>query len=294
MTTTTTRGAKQQVHHDSVHVDGLHPVGGRPKLSAYLVALWGRRHYIWEDSRARAASGTHGMALGAGWLALKPLLDAGVYLVIFGTILKTDRGIDNFIGYLLVGVLMFGFTARCLAKGANSLIAGRNFVRSFQFPRVSLPVATVLRETLNFVPGILTLMVLILAIPPHAHLSWRWGLFPAILALQIVFNMGIAMIAARLVSHIRDLKNLISFLTRFWLYGSAVFFSYDRFIEHPTVLALMKANPLFIVLDMTRDVLLYGRTPATASWLTLAAWATVACLVGFVYFWQAEDRYGND
>ena len=120
MTTTTTHDARQQAaHHDLVHVDGLHPVGGRPALTIYIRTLWGRRHYIWADSRARVASGTNGTALGTGWLVVKPLLDAGVYLVIFGMILKTDRGIDNFIGYLLVGVLMFGFTAKSLSTGAK-------------------------------------------------------------------------------------------------------------------------------------------------------------------------------
>ena len=291
---TTDVSSRSDVNLDIVHVDGIRPVGRRPALGPYLIALWDRRHFIWADSRARVSSGTRGMILGKGWLVLKPVLDAGVYLVIFGMILKTNRGIENFVGYLLVGVMMFGFTARCLSSGANSISAGRNLVRSFPFPRVSLPIAAVLREILNFIPGILTLMVLVLVFPPHANLSWRWGLFPAILALQIVFNLGISMIAARLVAHVRDLANVISFLTRFWLYGSAVFFSFERFVEHPTALTIMRANPLFVVLDMTRDVLLYAKTPALSSWLTLTAWALGIILAGFVYFWQAEESYGKE
>lgn len=279
---------------ESVSLDGLRPVGRRPSLATYLSKLWDRRHFIVADSQARVSSSTRQLVLGNLWLVLKPVLDGTVYLLIFGILLQTNRGIENFIGYLLIGVFMFSFTARCLNSGASSVAAGRNLIRSFSFPRVSLPIATVLRETLNTVPGILAMMVLIIAIPPHAEITWRWALFPGVLALQIVFNLGIAMVAARVVAKVRDLTNVISFLTRFWLYGSAVFFSYDRFVDHPTILALMQVNPLFIVLDMTRDLLLYGQTPAVSSWLILGAWAIGALVVGLVVFWRGEESYGRD
>ena len=292
--TTNDLAEQPSVYLDIVHVDGLHPVGRRPPIDAYLHALWGRRHFIWADSHARVTSSTRGMVLGKAWLVLKPLLDGCVYLVIFGMLLKTDRGIDNFIGYLLVGVLMFGYSSRCLSSGAASITGGRNLVKSFQFPRAALPIAAVLRETLNSIPGFATLIVLVLAIPPHAQVTWRWALFPAIIALQLIFNLGIAMIAARLVAHVPDLSHLISLLTRFWLYGSAVFFSLDQFVDHPAVLSLMQANPLYAVLDMTRDVLLYARTPEISSWLILSIWAVGALMFGLIYFWNAEESYGKE
>jgi teichoic acid transport system permease protein len=90
-----------------------------------------------------------------------------------------------------------------------------------------------------------------------------------------------------------DLNQLISFAMRLWLYGSAVFFSYDQFIDHPTALALMEANPMFMVLSMARDCLLYGVTPALASWLGLSAWAFGTLVVGFLFFYRGEESYGR-
>lgn len=291
-------GYKQPGHDDTrveiVHLQNLHPVGRRPSLGTYLKQLWSRRFFIVADSRAKVASGTRQMVLGNAWLVIKPVLDGVVYLLIFGMLLRSSRGIENFIGYLLIGVFMFQFTARCLSTGANSVTGGRNLIRSFSFPRASLPIAAVLRETLSMIPVVVSMAVLILVIPPHAELTWRWALFPAVFMLQLIFNSGIALFAARLVAHVRDLTNVIGFITRFWLYGSAVFFSIDRFVEHPTLIALMKANPMFIVLDMTRDTLLYGRTPDLSSWLALGALALVALIGGFVFFWRAEETYGND
>lgn len=279
---------------ETVSLDGLQPVGRRPPLRTYALRLWDRRHFIYADSHARVTSGTRQLVLGNAWLVMKPLLDAAVYLVIFGWLLQTNRGIDNFIGYLIIGVFMFGFTARCLNAGASSVAAGRNLIRSFSFPRASLPIATVLRETLHTIPGFVSMMVLVVVLPPHAEVTWRWLLFPLVVALQIVFNLGVAMLAARLVAKVRDLTNLISFFTRFWLYGSAVFFSYDRFVEHPVILEIMKVNPMFQVLDISRDLLLYGETPAARSWLVLGAWSVGVLVVGFVVFWRGEESYGRD
>lgn len=279
---------------ETVMLDGLHPVGRRPPLLTYVAQLWDRRHFIVADSQARVSSGTRQLILGNAWLVIKPLLDAILYLLVFGWLLQTDRGVENFIGYLVIGVFMFGFTARCLNSGASSVVSGRNLTRSFTFPRVSLPIATVLRETLNTIPGLITMMAIVVLWPPHAEVTWRWALFPAVFGLQILFNLGIAMIASRLVARVKDLINLISFFTRFWLYGSAVFFSYDAFVDHPTILELLEINPMFQVLDISRDVLLYGQTPEVRAWCVLGAWSLGVLVIGFIVFWRGEENYGRD
>lgn len=293
-TTNANRDRKGDTRIEIVHLENLRPVARRPALPAYIKQLWNRRFFIIADSRARVTSGNRRMFLGNTWLVLRPVLDATVYFLIFGMLLQSSRGIDNFIGYLIVGVFLFRSTARCLMTGATSVTGGRNLIRSFTFPRAALPIAAVVKETLSMIPVLVTMMVIIVVIPPHAEVSWRWLLFPLVFALQVVFNTGLALGVARLVARFRDLNNVLSFVTRFWLYGSAVFFSYDRFVDHPTVLLLMKLNPMFIVLDVSRDVLVYAQTPELRSWFLLSGWALIALIVGFVYFWRGEETYGRD
>lgn len=278
---------------DAQQSSALRPVGRRPPLGEYLRALWSRRAFILEDSRARVASSSRELLLGHAWLVLRPLLDGIVYLLLFGGLLRTGASVENFTSYLLVGVFMFQFTIRSMTTGASSLVSNKNMVRSFTFPRAALPVAAVLRETLNTLPVVAVMVVLVCAIPPHAELTWRWLLFPLVFALQLLLNVGIALVLARLVSHVRDLTNVIGFLTRVLLYGSGVFYSFEHFVNHPTLLALMEANPLYRVLDITRDILLYGSTPTLASWAILAAWAVVTAVVGIVFFWQGEESYAR-
>ncbi len=79
-----------------------------------------------------------------------------------------------------------------------------------------------------------------------------------------------------------------------WRYGSGVMFSLDRFVTHPTVLEILQLNPAYCVLELSRELLLYGTTPDPKLWLTLTAWAVVTPVLGFLYFWQAEEDYARE
>ena len=295
MSTTTTDAVAPTRSTRTEVIDGatLGPVTRRPALSDYFSLVWGRRHFIFADARARMLSGTRGTLLGTAWLVLRPVLDAAVYLVVFGLVLHASRGIENFLGYLVIGTFMFQFTIRCLNAGAQSLISGKALMKSFAFPRAALPITAVLREVLSYGPVLCAMVVLVLVLPPGPVLSWRWLLVPGVLVLQVVFCFGLALLVARPTARVPDLQHVITFVSRFWFYGSAVFFSFDRFIELPTILRVIELNPMFQVLDITRDCLLYGVTPQVSSWLVLAAWAVGTASLGFVFFWRGEERYGS-
>jgi teichoic acid transport system permease protein len=281
------------VRQESVDVSHMRPVADRPPLPEYLAQLWGRRHFVRADARGRLLAGTKGNRLGAGWLALRPALEGAGYFLVFGVLLQLSRGIDNFVGYLLVGVFLFHYTTRSLMAGAQSLLNGRTLLKSFAFPRAALPLAAVTREALNMVAVLGVMLVLVLVLPPLETVTWCWLLFPLVLVLQTVFNLGIALLAARACAHVPDLVNLLSLFARFWLFGSAVFFSLDRFVEDPAVLRVLQLNPLFQVLDISRDLLLYGVSPDAWSWLVLSAWALVVLAGGVVFFWRGEESYGS-
>lgn len=290
MTTPAEQGRGRHVEEVDPARWGLRRVAGRPPLRTYLEQVWDRRHFVLADARGRVGSGTRDTRLGTAWLVLRPVLDGMAYFVLFGLLLEVDRGIVNFVGYLLVGVFLFSFTSRCLTQGAQALLSGRNLIRSFSFPRAVLPLAVVVREVLGLVPVLAAMLLLVLALPPAEQITWRWVLLPVLIALQTVFNLGLALLAARATARLPDLNQVIGLLTRFWLYGSAVFFSYDAFVTHPGLLRLLSWNPMFLVLDIARDVLLYGRTPSPASWAQLTLWAGGMLALGTVVFWRGEGN----
>ncbi len=288
------RGQSPRTQVVPVAKNSLVRIGARPNLGQYLKQIGQHRHYIVYDAWARASSGNRRDRLGNAWLVLNPIFNGLTFYLIFGLLLQTSRGIENFLGYLIIGVFLFQNSARAITNGARSLQSNRAMIRAFNFPRAIVPIAVNMREVISSVPVILTMLLLILLLPPTESITWRWLLILPALGLQAVFNLGVGLILARIISRVNDVTHLLSFALRVWMYGSAVFFSYERFVSSPTLLELVKLNPLFNVLDIVRDCVLYASVPSWQSWLTLSAWAIGSLLVGIVFFWRAEESYGRE
>ena len=278
----------------SVSSEGLVPVGRRTSLSSYLAALWNRRHFIIAESRAKMSSSTRKNILGYGWLFLNPLLSVLAFWFIFGFILQTSRGVPNFLGFLVVGVFFFGFTGKCMTGGTGAIRSGASMIKGFQFPRAALPISTVVRNFLDFMPTLLVMVVVLAVVPPLEVITWRVILVIPVIILQTIFNVGLACFLARLGHKIPDLTNFMSIVSRFWLYGSGVFFSIeDRLGNHPALLEAMQYNPMHAYLTLVRNSLLYGVDSDPKMWIIGTIWAFGLLIVGFLFFWRGEENYGR-
>lgn len=273
----------------------LRPVSVRPPFFTYLKQLWQRRHFMRRQAWGQAMGQHQGTLLGNLWLIIAPLLDGLVYFLIFGVMFTGARaGIDNFFGYLIIGIFLITFTSRSLTSCTRSLENGRGLLRAFSFPRASLPLSAVWREVVALLPVIYTLVILLLVVPPKATLGWAWVLFPAVVALQLVLNSGLGLVLARLGTTMPDLKHLVPYLTRILMYASGVMWTIDRFDAFPEpVPTIARNNPFFIVLDMSRAILLDAHFPPSEQWIKLGAWAAGALVFGLVFFWQAEVKYAR-
>ncbi|GAA1751655.1 ABC transporter permease [Aeromicrobium alkaliterrae] len=268
-------------------------VGGRPPLPTYLRQVWQRRSFIYALARFRIEAENQQNRLGMAWVVLKPLLNAGLYGTIFGVLLASGRP-PHFVEFLIIGVFLFEFFATSFTSGAKSITANTALVQSLAFPRMALPIAVVVQRLLQFVP-MLAIMVVVVAAFGHP-VGPEWLLLLPLTALFFAFNTGLALIAARLTVHVRDLNNLLPFITRITFYTTGIFFSIEqRFADDPLVLRIASFVPLHEFLTLARGLLLDD--PAFEAppefWLYAAVWSVGVLLVGIVFFWAAEERYGR-
>ncbi|RKR18679.1 ABC transporter permease [Arthrobacter oryzae] len=278
----------------SVDLRRLSRVGSRPAFLDYLVQLWDFREFIFYDARARVRSGTRRDRLGSAWLLLNPVFNGLTYYIIFGILLQTSGGIENYIGYLVTGIFVFQFSAGAITSVARSIQANRTMIQAFNFPRAALPIGANLREELSGVPLIIAMLLIVVVLPPAEFIGPLWLLVIPALLLMSIFNLGVGLTLARVISRVNDVSHLLPFVIRLWMYGSAIFYSYERFIKHPALLEIIKLNPLFNVIDIVRDCVLYNRIPEWHSWAALAVFALGSLIVGLVFFWQGEENYGRD
>lgn len=276
-----------------VNLVRLTKVGQRPDFLDYLVQLWDRRSFIFFDARARVQSGNDKNHLGSAWLVLTPLLNGLSFYLIFGLFLGTSKGIDNFIGYLIIGVFTFSMSTRSILGGAKSLTGNTSMIRAFQFPRASLPIAVNVRELLSNIPVTIVMLLFVIFTSPAEEITWRWLLIIPAIALQFLFNLGIGMLLAPVLLKIPDLSHLLSFIIRFLMYVSAVFFAEERFGKYPVVRTIMDFNPIYQVIKIIRDSVLYDTTPSWRAWGVLGLWALGSVGAGLFVFWRGEESYGR-
>lgn len=281
---------------ETVQVDGstFSKVGVRPSLWTYLKQVWEFRHFIIFDSQSRIAGDATQDNLGKAWLVFNPVLNGAAYFLVFGVMLGTGRGIENFVAYLIIGIFMYRFTNTAIVAGSKAITGNSALVSAFDFPRMTLPIAINVRELMRQTVTFITMFALVLIIPPLEPITWKWLMFIPIVAIQFLFNLGLSLVLARIVSAWHDFSHLIAFGTRIWMYLSAIFYSVERFDDLPVVQNIMYANPLFCILDMARDVILYDSFPEPIRWIVLGGWTVALLVAGTVLFWQGEETYGRE
>lgn len=272
----------------------LKRIVGRPPLREYILGLWQRRHFMKVDAQAKAFSNSRNMFLGHIWLILQPMFDIALYGIIFGFLLKTSRGVDNFVGYLIVGVIFFSFFTKALNGGATLIKTNKNSIRAFPFPRAAIAISLQLRNFLDALPTIVTTIVAIPIISGLQVLSPTYFLIIPLIFFQTLFCLGLIFIAGRLCHSLPDLRLLIQLFTRFWFYGSGIFFSVERFDEYPIVQLLMNLNPAYRFLHAMREVLVYRTIPSIGDWAYIASWSIGIVIFGFIFFWLHEAKYGRE
>jgi teichoic acid transport system permease protein len=275
---------------------GLSKSSIRPPLSSYLRELWSRRQFVLSYATARTYAMYAGARLGSIWQVLTPLLNAGVYYLAFGVLLGTKNGIDNYVAFLLSGIFVFTFTQRCMTEGSRSLALNLSLIRTLHFPRATLPLAYVLNE-LNQM--LVSLAILFVVVGFTDGPAWRWFLIAPAMVLQMMFNIGITLVFARIGTFVSDITQLLPFVTRTWLYASGIFFSLPSKLEQlnaPSwVVQVLAFNPISAYIDIVRRSLLqeHKQNELPHAWTIAIVWSFVMLAGGFWYFWRAEDRYGR-
>ena len=305
---------------------GLRPSSARPSLVSYLRLVWQRRHFIVAYATARSVSMYTEARLGQLWQVLTPLLNSAVYYLVFGILFQANRGISNYTAFLVTGVFIFGFTERSIVVGSSVMRANLALIRALHFPRACLPLAYVLVEFQQLMVSMLVLFAIVLG--TGEPLTWYWLFLVPVLVMQATFNMGAALILARVGAGAQDVTQLVPFLTRIWRYFCGVMYSIASLPASLPLWAknVLQLNPAAVYISLTRYAIMAtqrtnapGAQPFNAAkcalfnakkipalqaychptttiselWLAGLGWAVVTLAVGVVFFWQAETRYGR-
>ncbi|MCS6711049.1 ABC transporter permease [Brachybacterium sp. EF45031] len=278
-------------------------MGVRPPLGRYIQQVWERRSFIWNLSASRAYSRNQGSYLGQAWAVLRPVLDAAVYVIIFGFMFQSSApGIDNRAAFITIGTFTYTLFQTSVMSGLNSIPTNLQLIRSHKFPRAVVPLAAVMTETVLFAPILLAMIVVAMItgllpgmepVPP----TWSWVLLPFATVLLAIFSSGVALFFARLGARAPDIANALPFFLTLGRYASGAMFLIPAVVpDSMWIKPILLHQPLAIFLELFRAA--FGneqQIPMTLSlWAEAVAWTVGVFVVGFIFFWRAEETYGRD
>ncbi len=271
----------------------LERVGARPSLPAYIAQAWSRRDFAVTLARYRLQAAMSENRLGMGWVVLRPILNAALFGTIFGLILPGDTRPDNFVPFLVVGFFIFEYFAKTLSGGAKAIVGAKSLVKSLSFPRILLPLAIVIRQLVELIPMLVVMFVILIAL--GEPITWWWLMVIPVMLVMTMFNLGVALIVARLTVHVRDLSQIIPLVSRVVFYTSGIFFDLSKVLANkPELLELARLNPVHDFIGLIRGYTVSGNEIYPYMWWIAGVAAVVTFAFGVVFFWKGEERYGRD
>jgi ABC-type polysaccharide/polyol phosphate export permease len=267
------------------HVYEPHKVG-LPPLGPYFRALWARREFLFELARTNLRAQHYNTTLGQLWLILNPVLLGIVYFTLVYIIRQGGRG-PEFLAHLMLSLFAFRLVSTSVSSGARSVVGGGRLILNTAFPRLLLPLESVLESFMRFLPTVAVYAVVhaIVGLPIGPQLLW----VPPIIALFTIFAAGAAMFTATAQVYFRDLTNFLPYFTRIWLYTSPILFYAEDVPDR--LRPILYCNPMYPMLASLNDVVIEGRTPPFPLLGASLAWAVGAILAGTVFFISREREF---
>ena len=242
---------------------GLRDVNGPSALGG------GRRRFfdlLWLMSVTEFRRTYFGTVFGYLWSLVRPLMLFGVLLFVFTQVFKVGSGLDDYPVLLLLGIVQFTFFQEATTAALTSVVAQEGVVRKTQFPRLVIPLATVLTSFFNFCLNLAIVLVFILAwgVEP----MWTWLLFPVAVAALFVLTATVSMILSVLFVRFRDVAIIWTVLAQVLFYATPILYPLglvgeeeflSQRIEH-----LLMLNPLAVIFEQVRVWMLEPSAPTAA------------------------------
>lgn len=227
-----------------------------------IASLWRNRGLIQASAKREVLGRYRGSALGLLWSFFNPLFMLAVYTFVFSVVFKArwNTGSDSKTEFALVlfaGLIVFNLFAECINRAPGLILGNANYVKKVVFPLEILPAAALLSALFH---GFISLVVWLMAYlvffgVPHATALY----LPLIILPLIMFVMGLSWTLAALGVYLRDVSQFIGVVTMVLMFLSPILYPVTALpVDYQHLLYL---NPLTPVIEQTRDVLFWGKSP---------------------------------
>lgn len=244
----------------------------------YRELLW---FLVWRDIKVRYKQ----TALGAAWAIIQPLFAMIVFTVFFGRLAKVPSDGLPYPLFSYAALLPWQLFANALTQSSNSLVGGERLITKVYFPRLIIPLASVLSAVVDF--AIAFVIVLGMMAWYRVALSWAIVTLPLFFFLTLATALAAGLWLAALNVEYRDVRYTVNFLVQLWLFASPVAYSSSLVPERWR--PLYGLNPMAGAIEGFRWALL-GHTASPGAILAVSTAIMALLLIGGLYYYRRMEK----
>jgi lipopolysaccharide transport system permease protein len=261
----------------------------RGLVSLRLGELWQYRELlyflVWRDVKVRYKQ----TALGVAWAVVQPFFTMVIFSLFFGRLAKMPSDGVPYPLFAYCALVPWGFFANGLNMGSNSLVESANLIRKVYFPRLAIPIATVLSGGVDFLVSFLLLLAMMVYYGRMPGVDVVW--LPLLLLLGLVTALGVSLWLSALNVQYRDVRYTIPFLTQIWMFATPI--AYPSSLVPEGWRALYGLNPMVGVVEGFRWALLGTATRPGPMLIVSSLAAVMILLTGAMYFRYTEKTFAD-
>jgi ABC-2 type transport system permease protein len=244
---------------------------------------------LWHLARTMAVSDFKlrffGSALGYLWQLIRPLMLFGVLYTVFTQIVRLGSDVELYPVALLLGIVMFTFFSEATGGALSSLVDREALIRKVDFPRLAVPLSTVLTALMNVGLNLIAVVVFLLLAGGNVRATWLE--VPFLIAALALFTTGLGMLLSALFVRYRDIKPIWEVVLQILFYGTPIFYPIDVVVDRSELAAkLLMLNPFAAIIQQSRHALIASSHPTAthiAGWWILGTVATFLLVIGLGY-----------
>lgn len=261
---------------------------------AMAASLWHNRRLVKTLVKREVIGRYRGSSMGLAWSFFNPVFMLAVYTFVFSVVFKArwNTGSDSKTEFALVlfaGLMVFNLFSECINRAPNLILSNVNYVKKVVFPLEILP-WVVLGSALFHLAVSMSVWLLFyfvfFGIPPFTAF-----MFPLVLLPLVLFTMGLSWLLASFGVYLRDVAQVTGIMTTVLMFLSPIFFPVSALPKDYQ--ALMHLNPLTLVIEQTRNVLLWGEPLNSISYGLYVLIAALVAWTGFALFQKTRRGFAD-
>lgn len=259
-----------------------------------IASMWRNRSLVMALTKREVIGRYRGSILGILWSFFNPIFMLVVYTFIFSVVFKArwSGGSDSkteFALILFAGLIVYSLFTECVNRAPSLILANVNYVKKVVFPLEILPMVALFASLFHFMVSLIAWLIFYLIFfgkPQHSIIF-----LPLVILPLIFLTVGLSWFLASLGVYLRDISQIVGVLTSALMFLSPIFYPISAL--PPEFQTLIHLNPLTLIIESTREVLVWGNIPSIKLWAIQLAVSVMLAWLGFVWFQQTRKGFAD-